>query len=204
MTVSGRDALHQIDRAIRTTRTEVEGMARETTTLNQQLIDVRREEAKIYGRIAAIRLQSLGAKEDGVNALAGIDDQAQRLLAQHEDHLKKAQQTLTTARDELTALEDARTEQENTLQAAVTDHEEAAENTRLRLEKDADYQAQATALENANAIVDHAASKQQVAAKDRQEKGKPYENDPLFSYLWKRNFATKDYRAFPLFAMLDR
>ncbi|MEL6507058.1 MAG: hypothetical protein AAFR29_05450 [Pseudomonadota bacterium] len=204
MTVSGRDALHQIDKAIRTTRTDVEGMARETTTLNQQLIDVRREEARLYGQIAAIRLKSLGAKETGVDALAGVDDQAQRLLAQHEDHLKDAQQTLATARDHLTALEDARLAQGNTLQTAITEHEEAAEATRLRLENDADYQAQATALEKANAIVDHAASKQQVAAKDRQNKGKPYENDPLFSYLWERKFATKAYRAFPLFAMLDR
>ena len=204
MTISGRDALHQIDKAIKQSRSAVEELTREATTINQQLIDARRDETNLYAAIADIRLKSLGRGEEGVNALARIDDQAQRLLAQHEDHLKARQHTLHEAREALEALEQARLDQETTLSHAIEAHEAAAEQTRLRLEADPAYQQQAEALEKANAIVDHAASKQKVAANDRKQKGKPYESDPLFTYLWERKFATKDYRAFPLFAALDR
>jgi len=42
-----------------------------------------------------------------------------------------------------------------------------------------------------------------VAQNDRQEKGRPYDDDPLFSYLWNRKFRTVDYEAGALTRTLD-
>jgi len=46
--------------------------------------------------------------------------------------------------------------------------------------------------------------KSQAAQKDREEKGKPYEADPLFAYLWARGYGTSQYRAFGFTRLLDR
>ena len=49
-----------------------------------------------------------------------------------------------------------------------------------------------------------AGGKLDLAREDRTRKGAAYEADPLFQYLRERKFGTRDYRAFPLFALLDR
>ena len=48
-----------------------------------------------------------------------------------------------------------------------------------------------------------AEQKLELAKTDRQEKGKPYETDPLFSYLWERKFRTPEYHKGGLSRMLD-
>jgi hypothetical protein len=46
----------------------------------------------------------------------------------------------------------------------------------------------------AEAIAKAAAEKTAQSESDRQSKGKPYENDPLFLYLWKAGYGTASYR----------
>ncbi len=42
------------------------------------------------------------------------------------------------------------------------------------------------------------------AEADREEKRRPYEADPLFMYLWRRRYGTRDYAASPLVRFFDR
>ena len=41
------------------------------------------------------------------------------------------------------------------------------------------------------------------AETDKEEKGKPYRDDPLFMYLWERGYGTTNYRAPPMLRTLD-
>ncbi|MEI2612964.1 MAG: hypothetical protein V9G20_30355 [Candidatus Promineifilaceae bacterium] len=45
--------------------------------------------------------------------------------------------------------------------------------------------------------------KTEQAEADREQKGRPYRDDPLFMYLWERGFGTKTYRANNLVRWLD-
>ena len=45
--------------------------------------------------------------------------------------------------------------------------------------------------------------KTEQAEADREEKGKPYRDDPLFMYLWERGYGTSAYKAGNLIAWLD-
>lgn len=202
--ISGRDALHQIDASISNARKNVAQAINHNDDEQRRLLSIRKEEANVYGQISDIRLHSLGQKEQGVDALGRTDKQATDLLEHHDTHVMALEEEREKAAVQLEQCELDRREAGENLTLAITQHEAAAEKTRLRLETDPDYQTRAEALEKANAIVDHAASKREVAANDRTEKGKPYEADPLFSYLHKRKFATKDYKAGPLTTMLDR
>ena len=60
-----------------------------------------------------------------------------------------------------------------------------------------------TAAEEAERIAQHAEQKASFAARDFEEKGRPYRADPLFAYLWDRGWGTGRYRAFPLVRMID-
>jgi hypothetical protein len=65
------------------------------------------------------------------------------------------------------------------------------------------YQAQAEQAREAEAKASRAERKVEQAAKDRVEKGKPYEANPFFMYLWQRKYGTKDYWDWPAFRYLD-
>ena len=41
------------------------------------------------------------------------------------------------------------------------------------------------------------------AESDREDKRRPYENNRLFSYLWRRRYRFPEYRALPLFRTMD-
>ena len=53
-------------------------------------------------------------------------------------------------------------------------------------------------------VIRRAEEKAARAEADREEKRRPYEADPLFMYLWRRRFGTRDYRASPLVRYFDR
>ena len=55
----------------------------------------------------------------------------------------------------------------------------------------------------AERIAAAAESKTEQAEADRREKGKAYEGDELFQYLWRRGYGTAEYRAGPLTRLFD-
>lgn len=60
------------------------------------------------------------------------------------------------------------------------------------------------AAQEAEHTFQEADRKAELAASDRDEKGKPYEDDPLFMYLWERKFGTSAYEGSGLARLLDR
>jgi hypothetical protein len=53
-------------------------------------------------------------------------------------------------------------------------------------------------------VIRNAEEKAARAEADRDEKRRPYESDPLFMYLWRRGFGTRDYEASNLVRYFDR
>jgi hypothetical protein len=53
-------------------------------------------------------------------------------------------------------------------------------------------------------VIRNAEEKAAQAEADRAEKRRPYESDPLFMYLWRRRFGTRDYEAGNLVRYFDR
>ncbi len=210
---SGRNALHSIDAAIAearrtltTTSNAAAGDARALAHLNQRETDVLNDFAAI--RIA--HLDEIGDERSDHNlyteASSGLDvadRQAVKLIKAQDDHVAKMDLARAKAAAEIERLEEARRRTEEALDIAMERHDQAAAETRQNLENDPEYQARARAVEEANATAERARRKLTLAENDRQEKGAAYEADPLFRYLHEREFATREYRAFPLFAILD-
>ncbi|HEY8612501.1 MAG TPA: hypothetical protein VIL69_14590, partial [Roseomonas sp.] len=53
-------------------------------------------------------------------------------------------------------------------------------------------------------VAQHARQKADFARRDREEKGRPYMDDPLFAYLWNRGYGTAAYHAGSFTRLMDR
>lgn len=201
---SGRDALHQIDASIADARRRLAQASDAAATDARTLAEIDQRQLGIFHALADIRLIHL--REDGADggALGPVDSKAETLIGDQT----RVVDEMAAARDDASAalerLEAERASAEAEVERALARHEEAAAATRARLEQTPAYQAKADALEELTAMASRAEQKLAVARDDRARKGAAYEADPLFQYLRDRKFATRDYRAFPLFALLDR
>ena len=200
---SGRDALHRIDAAIAGARSTLSATSNDAANDARALADVDRQEMETLELLAEIRLTHLQEDENNRGGLGLADSRAAALLERHDDHVAEANHDRMEAEKEIERLEAARRDAEEARERAIANHDEAAAATRARLEEDPQYQARAGAVEEANATAERARKKLLLAETDRDEKGAPYEADPLFRYLHECAYGTPDYRAFPLFKMLD-
>jgi hypothetical protein len=199
---SGREILHRIDAAIAEARrlTAEAGGAAAETSRTAAALDAR--ELDTFRALAAMRIDLL--KSDTIeSSLGAVDRRARELIAQQDAHVAETQRARDAAAARLERLERDRRGAEDAHDDAVRRHDEAAAETRRRIEKDPAYVKLADALEDADAVSKRAEQKLELAREDRTAKGAAYEADPLFVYLKKRAFGTRDYRAFPLFAIGD-
>ncbi|MEK7264848.1 MAG: hypothetical protein AAB227_02005 [Pseudomonadota bacterium] len=201
---SGRDALHQIDASIAEARARLTSASSAAASDARTLADIDQREVAVFLALADVRLIHL--QEDGANgrSLGLVDRKAAELIADHEREVADMASARDTAAHELERLEAARRSAEADVETAMARHEHAAAATRARLEKDETWLARAADVEALGAMAARADQKLVLAREDRAEKGAAYESDPLFLYLRERKFATRDYRAFPLYAVLDR
>lgn len=200
---SGRDALHQIDASIAEARRRLAQASNAAAGDATAIADLDRRQIDIYHAIADIRLGHLQRAPAHGGVLGPDDRRAATLIGEHE----KTVIEMAAARDDavraLDALEAARASAEAELGTAIARHDAAATATRAALEGSDAYRTKAATLEALTAMAARAEQKLAVAEDDRARKGAAYEGDPLFQYLNARQFATRDYHAFPLFALLD-
>lgn len=200
---SGRDALHEIDSAIAEARRGLAQASDAAATDARLIADLDQRQIGVYQRLAELRIVELKANGANGGALGAIDHQAKSLLASHDGALADLSAARDAAARNLERLEAERASAETAVEAAIAAHDAGASATHARLEQDVAWRSKADALEELNAIAARAEQKLAVARDDRATKGAAYEADPLFQYLRERKFGTRDYRAFPLFAVLD-
>lgn len=200
---AGRDALHHIDASIAEARRNLARASDAAASDARLIAELDQRQIAVYRRLAELRIIDLKNDAPTNGALGQADRRADELIDRHDGALA----AMTAARDEAAAeldrLEAERASAESAVEAAIAAHDGAAAATRARLETDPAWRARADALEEVNAMAARAAQKLEVAREDRKTKGAAYEADPLFQYLRERKFGTRDYRAFPLFALLD-
>src|SRR5690606_19670513 len=126
------------------------------------------------------------------------------ILAARRDAQAALDDEIVAAEEKLAALERTRGERQADVAAAAEAVDAAEADAQARLEADDEYRAKLAAAERSDAVADQAEEKARAAEMDRIEKGRPYEADPVFAYLWARGFGTARYRAWPPARLLDR
>jgi len=203
---SGQQTLHDIDRAISEARETLDRTATLSNQLSEERAAIERKRLDAVRVIASERINLLSAGEAESSRDRDIqraDRQAEELLENHAREIAALRQKADEAKANLERLEADRPELEDRVNAAIEAYDDAAAATQARLSEDDAYEAQLARVEEAEAVVDRAEQKRALAKGDETEKGEPYRADPLFFYLWKRHYGTKDYRGGMLTRMLD-
>ena len=200
---SGRHYLDSLDRGVEQLRREFRDLDSELQGITRDLAKVRRRESDTYRELARLRLDALevAAFADGLDA---ADREARRLLAERDAALADLGGELDRQQEEIQRLGAERARHAGALDTA----EEALDSRLADVQQSLAGDAAFAALRDASqALVDqaaHAEEKTARAEQDRREKGKPYEADPLFRYLWDRGYGTSAYGAWPLSRLIDR
>ncbi len=199
--ITGRDALHRLDTLTSSAREEFDASARAAEGHSRRRTDLVRLKSEAYRELAKMRLDVIKAGAD--DTLSAAETEAERLLVEHEKFVASIEADVAQAETALKDAEAKRRAGETEVDAALSAYETLTETVEKEVQSDAGYLALKQAYEESKSIALRAEQKLDLAKTDRAEKGKPYETDPLFSYLWQRRYLTPEYNKGGLSRMLD-
>jgi len=201
--ISGLQTLQHLDQGVGSVRQDIDRISSDLNSTNEALQANLRTQAQSLKQLAKVRLDEISQNSfigdlnaSDQRALAFIEKRQQAYVQLESDithntkALKQREQDRSTALETVNAKARAIINLENTIQA--------------ELEEDSRYQEQLQSARLLDSIADKADEKAKMAEQDRQEKGKAYENNRLFMYLWKRKYGTSEYKGNPLVRFLDR
>lgn len=200
--LNGRDALALLDSELGKLRQSLAAALADADGVETRRGTIRREQAAAYGALAAMRLDLMQAGGSGAE-FGKLEASARVLTERHTAFVEAEKAALEAASAELGALEARRTDLAVRHDAAIAAYETRVADAEAGLKGSAAYAALVEAAEEARAVTLRAQQKLELARTDRTEKGAPYEQDALFSYLWKRKFRSPEYKAPPVIRMLD-
>ncbi|MCX2722100.1 hypothetical protein [Roseibium salinum] len=201
--LTGRQTLGTIEQSLEDLRREEAELSKRIERSTRALTDLQERQSEAYRDLARFRLDSDAAGTLNTR-LDSAAREARRLLDKRSADYKVLTEQLRQCESERFQLQKKRTELDSARNAAETRMDELMEAVDARLEEDAAYLAQRKATQEAEATAEAAATKAGIAEEDRRQKGKAYDADPLFVYLWQRGFGTPDYRRRGLVRSLDR
>jgi uncharacterized coiled-coil protein SlyX len=200
--ITGRDTLQEINDHVLQAQSQIEKADREMGNLTSRLNRLRLEEAEQFRQLAKFRLDEMNAGhltarlDKAHHAVPAFLDQHKQALAELENGLeqvKKYQQNLEQQRESQI---DARDKAVEALQSQL-------ERSKAKLEQDEGYRRQQEKAVRAAEVTRRAAEKASQSEADLASKGKPYQEDSIFMYLWQRRYMTPDYRANGIIRSLD-
>ncbi|MCP4381552.1 MAG: hypothetical protein GY798_09080 [Hyphomicrobiales bacterium] len=200
--ISAGKALSSIEQALRGARRDEDRLTRMLASATDEAARLRAQQAEDYRALARLRMDEL-ARDDALGRL----DSAERAAVEVLERRKTALAELADRRDDLIAQEEeagnAREVAADRLEKAMDVIEDQLEETRQMLTNDREWLEETRKVKAAEAQATAAAEKAKVAETDRDEKSEPYDDDPLFAYLWQRGYGTSAYRAGPLVRFFD-
>ncbi|MFY9941115.1 MAG: hypothetical protein WAK57_02995 [Desulfobacterales bacterium] len=200
--ISGRDTLREIDQHIHRANAEIESAAGRLEGLTRELNAIRVETAENFRQLARFRLDDLKA-DRLIGHLDEVDRTALGLLEKHREVEASIGDRIEAGQERQRALEKQRQTLQEERDAAGEALEERLRAVRARIGETEAYRQQKAKAEHAADVARKADQKASQAENDRAEKGRPYEEDSLFKYLWDRRYLTPDYRANPISRLLD-
>lgn len=202
MSIRGPQALASLEEAMRDIRREEDELSKRVARAAERVSKTREHEAELFRQLARLRLDP-GVQAELDQRISGAEAKARDMLKAHAKDVSKAEKAINAldstraqlAEQRAAAL--ARLEDEQGKLGALTKAQAAA------LATDPDYVAQRRQTEELDQVAEQSRRKTEMAEADREEKGKPYRDDPLFMYLWDTGYGTSAYKANNVVRYLD-
>ena len=200
--ISGRQTLASLDEALAEERGKLDAVEQRIQSLSESVVAGQKVDAGDYRDLARLRIDLL----EGGDLVAHIDQAERQVLALLEKREAAAgalDERLQAAEVERRTLEVERAAQASQVDRAAEGVDEAEALTQARLDADPAYQAQRQRAHEAERTAMHAEEKAASSEQEKDQKGESYRSDPLFIYLWERNYGLPTYEASSLFRWLD-
>ena len=203
MSIRGPQALASLEEAMRDIRREEDELSKRVARSAERITKIKESEAELFRQLAQLRLDP--AVQDELNdRISSAEAKARDLLKAHTRDMGKAEKAMSD-------LDDARSGQIERRSAAVALLEEQQKKLQQltasltsTLASNPDFQDKKAETEELDRVAEQSMRKTELAEADREEKGRPYRDDPLFMYLWEAGYGTSSYKAGNLTRYFDR
>jgi hypothetical protein len=206
--ISGRDALATIEQTIAKARSNEGQLDAALRSAEEEAARLRADRSAAFRQLARIRLDAFVQEGPEQPALIQQLDNAERraldLVKDRSFELKQQAVTRKSLFDVVQTTEAERHKRAEVLEQALAGLEGVRRAAEPKIRASAAWKAQQAKIAAAETIADESDKKAKQAEDDRITKGKPYEEDPLFMYLWKAKFGTAEYEARFLTKFFDR
>jgi chromosome segregation ATPase len=200
--ITGRDTLQQINDYVLQAQSQIESADREIDKLTSRLGRLRIEEAEQFQKLARFRLGEMNAGHM-VARLDKAHQVVQAFLEHHKHALAELESGLEKIKQSQQKLEQQRESRIDARDQVVEELERQLEKSKEKLEQDEGYRLQQEKALRAAEVSRRADEKASQSEADLASKGKPYQEDAIFMYLWQRRYMTTDYRANRIIRSLD-
>ncbi|HQZ12872.1 MAG TPA: hypothetical protein PK286_08280 [Devosia sp.] len=202
MTLSGPEALRSLEDALRDVRREEDDIAKRLGRSAELIAKIKATESEMLRQLAKVRLAP-EVQSQLTGRLSAAEADAREKLKAHQGALNAAEAALSDHDRTIAELTAERAEQVAKAATQEASLKAIAERVAGEASKAPEYAAKRTAADELLHIAGESLRKTEQAEGDRDQKGKPYRDDPLFMYLWERGYGTKNYRANNLVKWLD-
>lgn len=200
---SGPDVLSDINGEAAKIRERIQRLTQKISEENTDLEQLRQEEAAIYLKLAEIRFELLDDAEV-IPHVSEADQEAKSYLSDRQKARNELDAELVQNQKEQTALEQKRKAAQEKLDSFAVKVKAAENKTLDKLAQDPAHQAKIDAVQETEAQIVRIENKIVVAKEDYDEKVVPYQEDPLFMYLWECGYGTSKYNKGSLSRMMDK
>jgi hypothetical protein len=200
---TGQQTLASIDGALGSLRREegqLDGALRSAISDTERL---RKERMDTLRELARIKLDEMSAGRLAGNLDAG-ERRAGLLLDDYRLRIAALTERRAAMLDEVAQAEAQRNAAAEVMQKALAALEQLRSEAQAKATTTPEWQAAKAASDAADAVAVEAEKKAANSETELARKRKPYDDDPLFAYLWQRKFGTGSYSAGTFVRSIDR
>jgi hypothetical protein len=201
--ISGQQALREIEQATAAIRSQESECDAKLQRAEQDLAQLRTTRAALLRQFAAARLDAMQSEKVAAE-LASAEHQALELIARGKASIEALSARLADAQAKREAAEADRAAKAEAVAQILAQLEELQAAVEPKVRGSVEWIRQKEIVDRTEDIYQAADAKADRAEADRAAKGKPYEDDPLFAYLWAHKFGTSDYRSGFFVRFFDR
>lgn len=200
---TGRQTLASIESAIADIHREEGQLDQALRSAVGEAERLRKERSESLRELARVKLDEMAAGRLVSNLDAG-ERRAVQVLDDYRVRIAAAAERRQALVKEVASAEAHRHDAAGEVEKALEVVEGLRAQAESRVQATAEWGVANTLLAEADAIASEAEKKAASSEAELGAKQKPYDDDPLFAYLWRRRFGTADYRAGNIARMLDR
>lgn len=184
--ISGRDALFSVEQAISRVRGDEHGLDEALRSAMADAHRLRHDVAEGFRALARARLDTM-VRDQVIGDLDETERQALAILEGRRREIDELARKRDEAQAALNQAETAKHARDQELADAIEAVDELRDRTAARIKTDDRWRKATAAVETTVEIAHNADKKAADAEADLTAKGKPYESDPLFMYLWTKH-----------------